>query len=207
MRNAVLGSALAASLAVAAPAMAAGFAVTSGSTFAVPGINDFQGNLGALGLGAYTTVGASISLTGPRKLVFEYMGSESGNVNSFTAGSVGPFAEYNKAAWGPVLIGSDGYAGGPLTSLSFSSIGGVANSLVGQDSFGIFIPNTRTGSYNSNVLYLGFDDQINNVDDNHDDFIIRVTAVPEPASWAMLMAGFGLVGMTARRRAMREVTA
>jgi hypothetical protein len=31
------------------------------------------------------------------------------------------------------------------------------------------------------------------------------TAVPEPASWAMLIAGFGLVGATARRR--RRITA
>jgi hypothetical protein len=29
------------------------------------------------------------------------------------------------------------------------------------------------------------------------------TAVPEPASWAMLIAGFGLVGWTLRRRAVR----
>jgi hypothetical protein len=30
---------------------------------------------------------------------------------------------------------------------------------------------------------------------------LAVTAVPEPASWAMLIAGFGLVGAVARRRA------
>jgi hypothetical protein len=60
------------------------------------------------------------------------------------------------------------------------------------------------------VLYLGFDDQPGKADDNHDDIIIRVTAipfadpgggaVPEPASWAMLIAGFGLVGAAQRRR-------
>jgi hypothetical protein len=32
-------------------------------------------------------------------------------------------------------------------------------------------------------------------------------AVPEPASWAMLIAGFGLVGAVARRRAVTSVTA
>jgi hypothetical protein len=31
-------------------------------------------------------------------------------------------------------------------------------------------------------------------------YITRVGGVPEPASWAMLIAGFGLVGATARRR-------
>ncbi|WP_353200748.1 PEPxxWA-CTERM sorting domain-containing protein [Sandarakinorhabdus sp.] len=33
------------------------------------------------------------------------------------------------------------------------------------------------------------------------------TAVPEPASWAMLIAGFGLVGATARRRRISGVSA
>lgn len=32
-------------------------------------------------------------------------------------------------------------------------------------------------------------------------------AVPEPASWAMLVAGFGLVGLSARRRSSNVVTA
>lgn len=207
MRSAIFGSALAASLAFTAPAMGAAFTVTSGSTFAVPGHNDFKVDLAALGLNAYTNVGASVALSGPRKVTFEYMGSESGNVNTFTGGSLPAFAEFNKAVWGPTPIGSDTFLAGPFTNLSFSSAGGVALSLVGQDSFGIFIPTTRTGSYSTNVLYLGFDDQINNIDDNHDDFIIRVTAVPEPASWAMLIVGFGLVGLTARRRSMKEVSA
>lgn len=32
---------------------------------------------------------------------------------------------------------------------------------------------------------------------------ITLTAVPEPASWAMLIAGFGLIGMALRRRTVR----
>jgi len=39
----------------------------------------------------------------------------------------------------------------------------------------------------------------------HRDFIAGAMAVPEPSSWAMLIAGFGLVGATARRR--RAITA
>jgi hypothetical protein len=34
----------------------------------------------------------------------------------------------------------------------------------------------------------------------HQDFIAQSTAIPEPASWAMLIAGFGLIGATMRRR-------
>ncbi len=40
----------------------------------------------------------------------------------------------------------------------------------------------------------------------HTDFIAS-TAVPEPASWAMLIAGFGLTGATMRRRRTRAVAA
>jgi hypothetical protein len=29
---------------------------------------------------------------------------------------------------------------------------------------------------------------------------VSLTAVPEPASWALMLAGFGLVGLAARRR-------
>jgi hypothetical protein len=38
--------------------------------------------------------------------------------------------------------------------------------------------------------------------DNSDSIQVRVTSVPEPASWAMLIAGFGLVGAVCRRRGM-----
>ncbi len=54
--------------------------------------------------------------------------------------------------------------------------------------------------FTTRTLFLGFDDQINNRDDDHDDFIVRVTAVPEPQMWAMLITGFGLVGAARRRQ-------
>ena len=39
------------------------------------------------------------------------------------------------------------------------------------------------------------------------DTLPGASAVPEPASWAMLIAGFGIIGMTARRRQPRHVFA
>jgi hypothetical protein len=36
---------------------------------------------------------------------------------------------------------------------------------------------------------------------------VYVAAVPEPASWAMLIAGFGLVGVSARRRKAHSAAA
>jgi hypothetical protein len=207
MRKLLIGTTIMAGVALASPAAAAFFTVMPGSKFAVPSNNDFAGSLAAAGLGAYTTVGASVTLSNAARVKFEYMGSESGNLDSFTAGSLAPFFENNKSVWGPTLIGYANFAGGAFTNVSFSSIGGVPTSLIGQDSFGIFLRSTRTQSLTSSVLYFGFDDQINNIDDNHDDFIVKVTAVPEPASWAMLIMGFSIVGMAARRRSIQQVTA
>jgi hypothetical protein len=49
------------------------------------------------------------------------------------------------------------------------------------------------------------------VDDSFDgrQFTLRFTtaAVPEPSSWAMLIAGFGIVGATMRRRRQSAVSA
>ncbi|TFU03831.1 PEP-CTERM sorting domain-containing protein [Polymorphobacter arshaanensis] len=38
-------------------------------------------------------------------------------------------------------------------------------------------------------------------------FFLSNAAVPEPASWALMIAGFGLVGTTLRRRQLKSVTA
>ena len=41
----------------------------------------------------------------------------------------------------------------------------------------------------------------------YDDFSFVAAAVPEPASWAMMIAGFALIGAAARRREGRVATA
>lgn len=205
LRSAILGSAAAAALLMAGPALAAAFTVTPGAEFIIPTNNNFKGDLNAEGLTSYWTTGSTITLNYSQKLKFEFMASESGNTNRFTAGSIPEFTEIDKG-WGATLIGLQNYSAGAISDWTFNASGTPTN--IGDDGFGIFVPSGLL-SYSSNVLYLGLDDFINNQDDNHDDFIIRVTAmpVPEPASWAMLIMGFGLVGAVARRRTMKEVTA
>jgi PEP-CTERM motif len=203
-----------ASMALAMPAAAAvTFNVGIGAPVKViPGNNDFRGNLDAATLYEYTAGGATISLSGKATLTFEFMGSESGFHDSFSAagGTITASENSSFTAWGSVPRGSAVYNAGPITDWLFSSSGGAVNKGVGTLEFGIFLPRGQLagGNYSSNVLYLGFDDQITGDDDNHDDMIIRVTAedfggqgtVPEPASWAMLIAGFGMVGAVSRRR-------
>ena len=63
----------------------------------------------------------------------------------------------------------------------------------------------------SNVLYCDYNDGVIGAIwgipnspyagvDTVDTWVVRGSAVPEPASWAMLIAGFGLVGGTMRRQ-------
>ncbi len=47
---------------------------------------------------------------------------------------------------------------------------------------------------------VGFFIRDNPVTDNHGGVSLLVASVPEPATWAMLIAGFGLVGLAARRQ-------
>jgi hypothetical protein len=203
-------------LALAAPAAAVQFTVNFGSKTTIPGNNNYRTQLGLAGLGAYVGVGGRISLTGPAEVTFEFMGAESGYKNSFIVSGAGGFTFQELGTgltpWGAQAIGTPQLyaAAGPITNWSFRSDRGSNQGPFGTNTeqFGIFVPTSATGSYSSNVLYLGFDDEPGSDDDNHDDLVIRVTAtalgtpggVPEPASWAMLIAGFGLVGAAQRRR-------
>lgn len=56
------------------------------------------------------------------------------------------------------------------------------------------------------VNYLNFGNSLNAWGSNQADFLVRagapeVAGVPEPATWAMMLAGFGLLGGGLRRRA------
>jgi Domain of unknown function (DUF4114)/PEP-CTERM motif len=68
--------------------------------------------------------------------------------------------------------------------------------------FGIPLTAARPGSY------FGFEDLSGGGDFNYTDlqFVVRNGAIPEPASWALMIAGFGLVGGAARRRTKVHVT-
>ena len=203
MRKLVLGLAGAAALAFGSTQASASAIITFGATNPVPGNNDFQGNLAGLGLTLFTTDGATITLTENSVLTFEFFGSESGFNDTIQAGAVNFTEMTNFTPWGAQLLGADSFLAGSLADLiNFSSAGG-ADATVGDDGFGIFLGANAVSGLSTNVFWLGYDDQITNVDDNHDDMIIRVTvspAVPEPATWAMMLLGFGAAGFVLRRR-------
>lgn len=182
----------------------------------IPTTNDFKGLLNGLGLTHYATTGASLILNGPATIVFEFLGSESGFNDTFKTTTINytETSGFENNFGSPIYLGMETFLAVPVGGLSlanllnFSSSGG-APATVGQDGFGIFIPGATKGGIpmasgtNYTTFYLGYDDEINNQDDNHDDFIVKATvysAVPEPATWAMFVGGFGLVGWSIRRR-------
>jgi len=206
MSKLFLGMMGAAALAFSSDA-AASVTINFTGTTAVPGNNDFKPQLNGLGLTQLTSTDASIILNGGATLTFYYLGAESAYNDTFTAGTgPGPVsltetANANNFA-SPVFIGSKSFASGDLAGLlNFTSNLGKAAG-IGDDGFGIFLgPNAWSGM-TANEFYLGYDDQIYRPDDDYDDFVVRVTvtdAVPEPATWAMMLLGFGAVGFAMRR--------
>lgn len=208
MKTVLLSLALAA--AAVAPAVAAPtFTVSYTGVQALPiAGNDFNTELQGLGLTGLTTNG-SVSVSGKSKVTYYYMGSESGQTDTFTdINGVAAYAENdsNNFAGGGLLIGSIVYNAAGVLGATFAS----PSITFGAPGFGIFLPgglSSRAGSFSATSVYFGFDDLINNQDDNHDDFIVRATisAVPEPATWALMVVGFGLVGAATRRRAATTV--
>ena len=73
--------------------------------------------------------------------------------------------------------------------------------VLGSFAGAVFTPFTLGGAYD---LILGFNDGLR-VDSDYDDMVVglRVAAIPEPESYALLLAGLGAVGFMARRRSRR----
>lgn len=221
LRNlAVLAAAMMSVPAVAAaPVLVPGFSVKIGDAVSpILASNSYQSQFGAAGLQQFTAANASITLTNDTGVSFEFLGSRSQPDDMFQArgGWVLLAENTDFAPWGPISLGNLNYRAGPISDWQFGTVGGATLHGPGSGSFAVFLPaGLQPGdSYDSDVLYLGFDDLANPDRRDHDNLIIRVSAagymftslevsgVPEPASWAMLIAGFGLVGAVRRRGAV-----
>jgi len=181
--------------------------ITFGATTATPNNNDFKPLLTLAGLTRYATTGASIALAAPSNITFYYLGAESGYDDTLSTIST-PNLLFTETANAnhfavPVALGTEFFGAGSLAGrLNFTSNHG-APATVGQDGFGIFLgPNQASGASVSRFI-LGYDDQITNQDDDHDDLMILAVveaAVPEPGTWALMLLGFGALGAAMRRK-------
>jgi hypothetical protein len=202
--------ALATTFALPAPAQAAAI-IDFDATSEISDSNDFKAWLSGLGLTRYATLGSSITLDADTQIRFELLGTESGFNDTFFTVSAPDLLYTETTAFAdsflaPILIGTASFGAGSLAGLlNFASSGG-ASATVGEDGFGIFLAENQLAGGAFDTFYFGYDDQVTGQDDDHDDFIVRATllplttAVPEPGTWALLLAGFGLAGAALRRR-------
>lgn len=178
---------------IAAPAMAAsadfeggmldGFAASgdTGTTSMLGSYNAYQGKFFAylyagLGTGVYSTLTRSFTLKAGQTLA--------GHVG-FEAQDYLPYDD-------------DAYLSVNGTNLFAASVGTVGDyGASGWRGFSFTAP--TAGTY---TLQLGVR---NNLDNGFSSFAVlddvSTSAVPEPATWAMMLAGFGAVGFALRRRA------
>jgi hypothetical protein len=136
-----------------------------------------------------------------------YLGNESSYVDKFSLGlGKGNLLESNKL--GATISES---VGAGLLSFSFSdSMGSTfANGQQQGKTLGFAILSGQTDKYGTFDYLLGFNDSFKG-DADYDDFVVGVkftsatppvvAPVPEPQIYAMMLAGFGLLGLSARRR-------
>lgn len=91
----------------------------------------------------------------------------------------------------------------PTTLVPFDPAHDAKNALVGPlpayDPSHVYTFQLDTGLTTPGQLHFGVSD--GNFSDNSGAYTITITgSVPEPASWALMLAGFGAVGLAARRR-------
>ena len=175
--------------------------------------NDFQSDLDAGGFN-WLAEGAELIVSSAGTFTFYALGSESGFTNSFNVDGSGLFTESNEGWPGSLTANEIGtYDVLAPTTLSgnvfnFTSSGHGNTHGIGTDEFGIYF---QGGGGLDPILtgHLGiifaYDDNGAGPDDNHDDLMIYAlftpsTVVPEPATWMMMILGFGLVGTQLQRR-------
>jgi hypothetical protein len=158
-----------------------------------------------LGVTGAETTGAwgSLYTTSAGTFYATYLGSESGYVDSYQfGGGKGGLLESNKV--GATISQS---VGAGTVNFRFSDNDGLGHTFKNGDRqkkpFGFAIMNGQSNKYGTFDYILGFNDSYKG-DADYDDFVVGVrfvaAPVPEPETYAMMLAGLGLLGVSLRRR-------
>ena len=149
---------------------------------------------------------SSFSFAAGKRITFSFdvSGSQRGTIEDFLFGirSQNGLIAYNNIRFTSTCCGSGAIGNDLVNNLDFGGIG-----FETQEPFGNISVSFDSGSTGSIKLYFGSlsSDNIGILIDN---VSLDIGSVPEPASWALMIAGFGLVGGAMRRRtSVRYVTA
>ena len=124
---------------------------------------------------------ANVGATFDDYLKFSIPADSSGNGQANVIGLAGENITFTEFSLTESNIGTiNGATGGSTSSLIFN--GGAA-----PGSYTLKVAGTRTGTYGSYAGNIGIAP-------------VNVSAIPEPETYAMMLAGLGLLGFSARRR-------
>lgn len=137
-------------------------------------------------------------------LGFEALDDDTFTFNMGAFGTLSNKGALNASISGSVLAGALNFSFADLFQGTTVVNGGNPGSdftsyaVLGTFAGAVFTPATLGGAYD---LILGFNDGLR-VDADYDDMVIglKVAAIPEPETYALLLAGLGAVGFIARRR-------
>lgn len=176
-------------------------AQTNIASIQTTGVFTAFGSAGAVALnnGSFGTVGASladVALTSNSTITFNF-------VSPRNIGEIATYAGWDTARGGQSYTVSYATAGDPLSFNFLVSVfnqgsgdgfGNVSTRAVITDTSGVLASDVARirFSFGSGIGTLAYREI--------DIFAAQVAPIPEPASWAMMIGGFGMVGAVARRR-------
>ncbi len=210
-------------IALSTAVSASTFTIGGGAIGAIPGGATNEVLTNVFGIGSVVGFfGATVSLDSASDVYVDFIGYEAAFDNSFTMNApVAQTVTYSTGVPNTAYAGPGGTP--PLASYTFTSVGSgaldfsFASAQAGSVANGSNPLNLAGGPVNffaafggsTDTVYLFFDDTGDGDDDNHDDFVVRLSTnknpgtpnhVPLPAAGFLLIGALGGLGLAKRRK-------